>query len=77
MMDSLIAFLNKSLGELSIGEAGIMLIIICLAGIGICVIFLKALSPAPNVIRFPKAPPGAKNPFLNDDGTIKGLKPKH
>ncbi len=70
-MNWLIAFLNKTPGELTLGEAGIMLIVCCLSGIVLCVILLKALSPAPNVIRFPQAPPGTKNPFLNDDGSLE------
>lgn len=71
-MDWLIAFLNKTPAELNVLEAGIMLILLCLAGIGICVMLLKASAPAPNVIRFPtNAPPDERNPFLTDDGQIK------
>lgn len=63
MMDWLIAFLNKTPAELMVGEAALMLLVICLVGIGICLIFLKALSPPSNSIRFPKAAPGTVNPF--------------
>lgn len=74
-MDWLIAFLNKTPAELSIGEAGIMILLICAAGIGICVMLLKASGPAPNVMRFPEAPSGTVNPFLKrlDPGKEKKL----
>lgn len=66
-----IAFLNKAPSELTVVEAGIMLLLLCATGVGICILLLKASSAPSSVLRLPTPEEGERNPFLTDDGQLK------
>ena len=70
-MDWLIAFLNKTPADLNVLEAGIMLAVVLISGIGVCIMLLKASSAPSSVLRLPTPKAGERNPYLTDDGQLK------
>lgn len=57
-------FLNKTIEELTIFEAGIVIIIFLVAGAIVIGLFLRASQPAPYSMRLPLPKPGQVNPFI-------------